>query len=164
MICLLVLIEIGIEDNESWLITKTKKENNTWEFCSKMFLVWQNIKWATYGIRYNLTFTRSTYKAVLNKGNAINIAKIEINAIELYVPQYKRSISNQAIISKKISHKVPTELQYIERSVSMKEVKTKNLWTFQLGTQEGMNVSICFIVAFQQQEREHSQTLNNDTF
>ena len=40
----------------------------------------------------------------------------------------------------------PTNLRYIERSVFMKEVKTQNLWTFELGTQEGINVPICVIV------------------
>ena len=46
----------------------------------------------------------------------------------------------------------------------MKEVNTQKLWTFKLGTQEGINVLICIIVGFQQKERKDSQNLNNDTF
>ena len=53
----------------------------------------------TYGMSYKLTLTRNTDNAVLNKYNAINNAKIEINAIELYVPQYTPSISNHGILS-----------------------------------------------------------------
>ena len=61
-------------------------------------------------------------------------------------------------------NKVPTEFQYVERSVSMKEVNTQNLWTFELGTQEGINVPIWNIVGFQQRDRQDSQKLNNDKF
>ena len=46
----------------------------------------------------------------------------------------------------------------------MKEVNTQNLWTFQLGTQEGINVPIWIIVGFQQSDRQHDQNLKNDTF
>ena len=55
--------------------------------------------------------------------------KIKINALEWYVPGYTASISNQAMLSKQILSKTPTELQYVERSVLMKEVSTQNLWT-----------------------------------
>ena len=46
----------------------------------------------------------------------------------------------------------------------MKEVNTQNLWTFELGTQEGINVPIWIYVGFQQNDRQHDQNLNNDTF
>ena len=42
----------------------------------------------------------------------------------------------------------------------MKEVNTQNLWTFELVTQEGINVPIWIIIRF----RQHDQNLNNDTF
>ena len=34
--------------------------------------------------------------------------------------------------------KTPTELQYVERSVFMRNVITQSFWTFELGTQEGI--------------------------
>ena len=46
----------------------------------------------------------------------------------------------------------------------MKEVKTQNLWSFELGSQEGINIPIWNIVAFQQSDRQHDQNSNNDTF
>ena len=46
----------------------------------------------------------------------------------------------------------------------MKEVNTQNLWTFELGTQEGINVPIWIFVGFQQSNRQNEQNLNNDTF
>ena len=58
----------------------------------------------------------------------------------------------------------PTLLHYPERSVFMKEVNTQNLWTFELGTQECINVPIWIFVAFQQNDRQNDQNLNNDTF
>ena len=46
----------------------------------------------------------------------------------------------------------------------MKEVTTQNLWNFELGFQEGVNVPIWIYVAFQQNDRQHDQNLYNDTF
>ena len=46
----------------------------------------------------------------------------------------------------------------------MKEVNTQNLWYFELDTQEGIMVPIRIIVEIQQSDREHDQSLNNDTF
>ena len=66
----------------------------------------------------------------MNKGNAINNAKIKINSIEWYVPHYTLSMQQQAILSKQILSKTPTEIKYPERSIFMKEVNTENFWTF----------------------------------
>ena len=46
----------------------------------------------------------------------------------------------------------------------MKEVINQNLWNFELGSQESMNVPIWIIIGFQQQDRQDSQNLNIDTF
>ena len=108
--------------------------------------------------------TRNTDNAVLNKSNAINIGKIKINAIEWYVPHYIPSMQQQTILSKQILSKTPTEIEYPERSVFMKEVNTQNFRTFELGTQEGINIPIWIFVVFQQEDRQHDQNLNNDTF
>ena len=69
--------------------------------------------------------TRNTDNAVLNKGNAINNGKIQINAIEWYVSDYTPSIQQQSILSKQFLNKTPTQIQYPERSVFMKEVNTQ---------------------------------------
>ena len=100
----------------------------------------------------------------MNKGNAINNAKVKNNSIEWYLPHYTPSLEQQTISSNQIGKKIPTELQYIERSVFMKEVNTQNLWTFEMGTQEGINVPIWIVVGFQQQDRQASQNLDNDTY
>ena len=118
----------------------------------------------TFGLGYKLTLTRNTENAVLNKANAINNGKIRINAIEWYVPHYTPSMQQQSILSKQTLNKTPTQIQYPERSVFMKEVNTQNFWTFELGTQEGINIPTWIFVAFQQNDRQHDQNLNNDTF
>ena len=38
------------------------------------------------------------------------------------------------------------------------------MWSFQFGTQEGINVPIWIYVVFQQSDRQRNQNLNNDTF
>ena len=119
---------------------------------------------ATYGFGYKLTLTRNSDNAVLNKTNATTIGKIKINSIEWYVPHYTTSLKEQDILMNQITDKIPTELQYVERSVFMKEVNTQNLWSFELGTQEGVNVPIWIIVGFQQSDWQHDQNLNIDTF
>ena len=118
----------------------------------------------TYGLGYKLTLTRNSDNAVLNKANAINNGKIRINAIEWYVPHYTPSMQQQSILSKQILNKTHTQIQYPERSVFMKEVNTQNFWSFELGTQEGINIPTWIFVAFQQNDRQHDQNLNNDTF
>ena len=118
----------------------------------------------TYGLGYKLTLTRNTNNAVLNKDNPINIGRNKINAIEWYVPHYTPSMQQQSILSKQIINKTPTEIKYPERSVFMKEVNTQNFWTFELGTQEGINIPTWIFVGFQQNDRQNDQNLNNDTF
>ena len=119
---------------------------------------------ATYGLGYKLTLTRNSDNAVLNKTNATPIGEIKINSIEWYVPHYTASLRKQGILMKQITNKLPTELRYVERSVFMKEVSTQNLWSFELGTHENMNVPIWVFVGFQQRDRQDSQNLANDTF
>ena len=119
---------------------------------------------STYGLGYKLTLTRNTDNAILKRDNAVNLGRIKINAIEWYVPHYTPSIQQQSILSKQIINKTPTEIIYPERSVFMKEVNTQNFWTFELGTQEGINIPTWIFVAFQQNDRQHDQNLNNDTF
>ena len=46
----------------------------------------------------------------------------------------------------------------------MKKVNTQKLWSFELGTQDGINVPIWFIVGFQQKVSQNSYNLNIDTF
>ena len=49
---------------------------------------------ASYGLGYKLTLTRNNDNAVISKGNAINNAKIKINALEWYVPYFPRVLKN----------------------------------------------------------------------
>ena len=110
----------------------------------------ENQEKTTYRLGYKLTLTRASDNAVLNKTNATAIGKIKINSFEWYVPHYTASPKEQGILLKQIRYKVPTKLRYVERSVFMKEVNTHNLWSFELGTQEGVIVPIWIIVGFQQ--------------
>ena len=100
----------------------------------------------------------------MNRGNTTNNGRVKINAIEWYVPHYTPSMQQQSILSKQIINKTPTQIQYPERSVFMKEVNTQKFWTFELGTQEGINILTLIFVAFQQNDRQHDQNIKNDTF
>ena len=119
---------------------------------------------ATYGLGYKLTLTRNKDDAVIDKANGIADARIRIDHIHWYVPHYTPSIQQQSTLSKQILGKTPTELRYVERSVFMKELNNQNLWNFELGSHENMNVPIWIIIGFQQRDRQDSQNLNNDTF
>ena len=46
----------------------------------------------------------------------------------------------------------------------MKEGNNQNLWNFELGSQESMNVPMWIIVGFQKRSRQDSQNLNNCSF
>ena len=119
---------------------------------------------ATYGLGYKLTLTRNKDDAVIDKANGIADARIRIDHILWYVPHYTPSIKQQTILFKQIEEEKPTELRYVERSVLMKQVNNQNVWNFELGSQANMNVPIWIIIGFQQQDRQDSQNLNNDTF
>ena len=119
---------------------------------------------ATYGLGYKLTLTRNTNNAVLNKDNAVAIGRVKINSLDWYVPHYSPNLEEYTNLMTQNKKNTPTLLHYPERSVFMKEVNTQNLWSFELGTQEGLNVPIWIFVAFQQSDRQNNQNLNNDTF
>ena len=119
---------------------------------------------ATYGLGYKLTLKRNKDEAVIDKVVGIADARIKIDHIHWYIPHYIPSMAQQAILSEHILKNKPTELRYVERSVFMKEVNNQNLWNFELGSHEDMNIPIWIIIAFQQQDRQDSQNLNNDTF
>ena len=119
---------------------------------------------ATYGLGYKLTLTRNKDDAVIDKAVGIADARIRIDYIHWYVAHYIPSIQQQSFLSKQILSKTPTELRYVERSVFMKEVNNQNLWNFELGSHEKMNVPIWIIKGFHQRNRQDSQNLNNDTF
>ena len=118
----------------------------------------------TYGLGYKLTLTRNTDNAVLNKDNAVANGRVKIKSLDWYVPHYSANLEEYTKLMNQIKKNTPTLLHYPERSVFMKEVNTQNLWTFELGTQEGINVPIWIFVAFQQNDRQKDQNLNNDTF
>ena len=108
----------------------------------------ENQEKAIYGLGYQLTLTKNSDNAVLNKGNAINNGKIKIIAKEWYVPHYTPSMQQQSMLSKQILSKTPKENKYPERSVFMKEVNTQNFWTFELGTQKVINIPMWIFVVF----------------
>ena len=118
----------------------------------------------TYGLGYKLTLTRNKDDAVIDKAGGIAEARIKIDHIHWYVPHYTPSIQQQTILFKQIKEEKHTELRYVQRSVFMKQVNNQNIWNFELGSQENMNVPIWIIIGFQQQDRQDSQNLNNDTF
>ena len=118
----------------------------------------------TYGLGYKLTLTRNTDNVVLNKAAATNNAKVKVNSLDWYVPHYSPNLEEYNKLMNQIKKNSPTLLHYPERSVFLKEVNTQNLWTFELGTQEGINVPKWIFVAFQQNDGQNDQDLNNDTF
>ena len=118
----------------------------------------------TYGLGYKLTLTRNTDNAVLNKDIAVANGRVNINSLDWYVPQYSPNLEEYNKLRTQNKKNTPTLLHCPERSVFMKEVNTQNLWTFELETQEGINVPIWIFVAFQQNDRQNNQNLNNDTF
>ena len=147
-------------------LTKAKVEKNL--SCENYAYVYirtvTTLKKAKYGLGCILTLTRKSDNSVLDEANATNSAKIKIRGIEWYVRRYTQSIPQKAIISKQILRIVPTELQFVGRSVFMKEINSQNESTFEIRTQKGKNVPSLVIVGFQQKDRRDSQILSNDTF
>ena len=78
----------------------------------------------------------------MNTDNAINNSKTKIIVLELFVPHFNPLIPKQAIISEQFLSRTPTELQYVKKSFYMEEVNTQILWTFEIRTQEVLNIPI----------------------
>ena len=119
---------------------------------------------ASYSLGYKLTLTRYKDDAVIDKTADISDARFKIDHIHWYLLHYTPSIQQQGILFKQILSKTPTELRYIELSVFLKEVNNRNLWKFELSSQENMSVSIWNILDFQQRAFQNSQSFNIDTF
>ena len=119
---------------------------------------------ASFGLGYKLTLTGNKDEALIDKVGGIVEARNKIDHIHWYVPHYTPSMQKQGILSEQILNNKPTQLRYVERSVFMKEVNNHKICNFELGSQEHMNVPIWIIKGFQQQDRQDSQDLNNDTF
>ena len=90
--------------------------------------------------------------------------RTKIDHIHCYVPHYTHNTPQQGVLSTQILNKTPSELRYIERSVFMKKYNNQNLWNFELGSQQSMNVPIWIIKSFRRRDRQESQNLNIDTF
>ena len=104
-----------------------------------------NQETGNYGLGYKLTMTRHTDNSVLNKANTINNDKVKINSLEWYVPHYNASLEEYNKLQVQIKQKTPTNLQYPERSVFMKEVNTQNFWTSELGVQKTLTFLYGFL-------------------
>ena len=103
---------------------------------------------AIFGLGYKLTLATNSDSAVLSKDNAIINTPIKIKSIEWHVPHYTPSLNEQDLISNQTLSRTVVELQYIERSVFMEEVKYQKKMNFQVGTQEGVNISIFLTIGF----------------
>ena len=99
----------------------------------------------------------------MDKAARIDDARIKIDHIHCYVPPYTPSIQQEGILSKESLNKTPTELRYVERSVSTKGVNNQNIWNFKLGSQGTENVPIWIFRGFQQRDRQDSQILNTQS-
>ena len=122
----------------------------------EIFRFAQHQQRGTYGLLYRLTLTGNNDNSVLNKDNATIIGKLNVNAIQWYVVQYTPNVPQQVVLSKHNLCKVTTELQYLERFVFLKDVKTQKLWSFEIGTREGIKVPIWTNIAFRRKQRQDS--------
>ena len=106
-----------------------------------------------------------SYPAQANDAaNFASAGRVIIDDISWYVPHYTPSISKQKLIISNIASKTPTELKYIKRSFYMKDITPKNIWTFELGVGEGIDVSIFIKDGFMQRDQFNQQHENKDTF
>ena len=120
---------------------------------------------------YKLTLHRNSDNHVLSHragaNDAANLASAGrdiIDDISLYVPHYTPNISNQKLLLGHIDSNAATELSFIKRSSYMKDVTTENIWTFELGVGDGIDMLIHVMVAFMQGDQFNQLHQNNNTF
>ena len=121
----------------------------------------------TYGLGYTLTLKRNTNNDVILRGNAVDVAKVDVKDISWYIPHYVPSLENQQLVMDQLLNKDSTEIFYTERSVFRKDVNTDNNWTFELGNAggtSGISSPTFVIVGFQARNKIDSQTHDNAVF
>ena len=72
--------------------------------------------------------------------------------------------STTPVLSEEILSRTPTELRFFRDLIFLKEMNNQNLWNFELGSKESINILIRTNKGFQQRNRQDSQDLNTDTF
>ena len=113
--------------------------------------------------RIFLISTKYNNNAVLNRATGFPNSKSKISGISCYVTQSTPKVSQQVELSEHLLRKAPTAIYYIKRTVLMKQVKTQNLWTFDIGTRKGKDFPIYITMGYQKCERLN-QFLNNHIF
>ena len=103
---------------------------------------------ASYDLSSKLTLTRNKDDVVIDKAAGSADARNQIDHIHWPVPHYTPSFQQENILMNQIVNKIPTELRYFERSVFMKKMNIQNLWKFELGSQESMNVPVRIAIGF----------------
>ena len=157
---------------ENWLIIKQTKGNSHLRIYLKdVFGFVEHHDNSTYGLGYKLTLQRNSDSHVLSHpaqakdaANLVLAGRVIIDDISWYVPHFTPSVINQKLISRNIASKTPTELTYIIGSSYLKDVTTENIWTFELGVGECVDVPRYVIVGFMQRDQCIQQHQNNDTF
>ena len=94
----------------------------------------------------------------MNRAPAINDAKIAISSLDWCVRHYTPGIEQQHILSEQILSKSTTELRYVRRFIFIKGAIYQNYWTFELGTQERVNMPIWIISGFQQKKADLTES------
>ena len=125
----------------------------------------------TYCLGYKLTLQRNGDTHVLghpaqadDAANLALVGRVIIDDISLYVPHYTPSKPNQKLMLGHIVSKTPTELSFIKRSSYMKYLTTENIWIFELGVGDGIDIPIYVRVGFMQSGQFNQQHQNKDTF
>ena len=127
MICLTASI-VRIIGNEQQLTTKPSMEKNAFGLCSVTFLAFQSVQGkATYGVGYKLTLTVNQSFATLKQAAANTSSNYVSSTIFCYLQHYTLYIHSPAILSKHNISKAPTELNYIDGSVPMRDINRQRL-------------------------------------
>ena len=115
---------------------------------------------ATLGSGCKLVLTRNGDALVFNKPPLTDESRIVVKSIDWFVPHYTPSMELQALVSQQVFGRTPMELQCVERSVFIKEVKTQNPLTYEIGSQAG-NKMFLFGILWHS-NKKISQNLNID--
>ena len=95
----------GRRQRESTNNKKTKGNYHVTIMLKDIFGFAEHQEKGIYGLGCKLTLTRNSDNAVSNKGNAINNAKIKIDGIDGYIPNYTPSLSQEKILMSQIVDK-----------------------------------------------------------
>ena len=101
-------------------------------------------------MRFKLSSKRKNNTNVVVHGlRDAHASDVFIRDFTLFLPHYTPNCHQQTLVGQHVISRSPTQISYIERDVSLKNVDAQNTWSFEIRVKSCIDVPAYVIVGFQ---------------